>query len=682
MQAPERSSRRERAAAVLLLLLCVCTAVAGLLTSFPSRSIAAEGSSPALLEDGRELKYSLVHKWMVHWGDLRKEELSAAAEWEPFDEQAWKRMSSYKGVIWIKRDLPLLLPARDPNLFLLGWKQFDVYIDDRLAYRAHPGEPYPRRNPVATISAVNLEPSDAGKEVAIRLVWNGEPFRPGWNVLTTRYDILLSLIRGEWPLALYSAWFLAAGLTALTLFFRRRKESLYLWFGLLFMAAGGGTLLSMQLGQWLFETSATFYWKDLMLPFGMYAFLGFYGAALRLSRSWIYRAMRSLVLLYTAFTFACGWSNSDLYRFMLVDALPYMFIPVFAIVSVTLFRQYRRESRTVETVWLLRAYVLLVLTALFYLAMNTSLQLQEWINLLPWLLYHLTATLLYIGLLLFMVCLAMVLVLRFSEVYRQVERSRRELALKHEELEQFHRSLERLVEVRTQELAQANRSLAASLREKAETLAEVSVLEERNRIAHEIHDVVGHTLTAAIVQLEATKKLAARDLTKAAEKLDTINGLVRKGLDDIRRSVRILKDEGESGPFDLHAALEELIRETEQTMGVSVDADIERLPPDDSLGWLTQRVVYHALMEGLTNGIRHGGCSRFRFRLYRADGRLQFRLTNDGTPFGTARPGFGLTTMMERIQLLGGTAEVGTGPDGVGCELAVTLPLASLADAM
>lgn len=102
-------------------------------------------------------------------------------------------------------------------------------------------------------------------------------------------------------------------------------------------------------------------------------------------------------------------------------------------------------------------------------------------------------------LLLFIICMVMAVVGRVRRVYRVSESNAAELLIKNKELEQFHRNLEQLVETRTAELERANQTLAMTMREKAETLAEMSVLEERNRIAYEMHDVVGHTLTAAIV---------------------------------------------------------------------------------------------------------------------------------------------------------------------------------------
>jgi signal transduction histidine kinase len=120
-------------------------------------------------------------------------------------------------------------------------------------------------------------------------------------------------------------------------------------------------------------------------------------------------------------------------------------------------------------------------------------------------------------------------------VYREAEQHARELEAKNTELEQFHRNLEAIVEKRTAELEQANRTLAVTMQEKAETLAEMSVMQERSRIASETHDVVGHTLTAAIVQLEATKRISEQGQVPL-DKLELIGTLVRKGLDDIRRA--------------------------------------------------------------------------------------------------------------------------------------------------
>lgn len=182
-------------------------------------------------------------------------------------------------------------------------------------------------------------------------------------------------------------------------------------------------------------------------------------------------------------------------------------------------------------------------------------------------------------------------------------------------------------------------------------------------------------MTAAIAQLEAAHKLAERDLAMSKEKLANAQQLVRKGLSDIRMSVRLLKDEGAA--FELFPAMKELIRETEETPGVYIEVSIGTLP---ELNGLTSRVLYHALQEGLTNGIRHGRCRKFQFVLTAADGTLRFLLANDGLPYANGKPGFGLTAMMERIHLLGGTVEIGPVAPGAGWLLSIALPISSQHD--
>lgn|GEM_PF-672359 len=237
-------------------------------------------------------------------------------------------------------------------------------------------------------------------------------------------------------------------------------------------------------------------------------------------------------------------------------------------------------------------------------------------------------------------------------------------------LAQFRHSLEELVRQRTEQLEEANRHLAGSVKETAEALAEVSVLEERNRIAHDMHDLVGHSLTAAIVQIEAAKKLAERDLPRSVERMNAAGEMIRKGLNDVRRTVRMLKDD-EAG-FDLPAAIGDLIRESAGQSDVLFEYRPVALPP---IGALAQKVVYHALMEGITNGLRHGRCSRFRFELAAEDGWLRFELSNDGEPYGASKPGFGLSAMMERVHLLGGTVSIGEMEEGIGCRLLIRLPM-------
>lgn len=241
----------------------------------------------------------------------------------------------------------------------------------------------------------------------------------------------------------------------------------------------------------------------------------------------------------------------------------------------------------------------------------------------------------------------------------------------HISVSKLNLSLEEEVRIRTAELVETNEQLQASIKETIGAVQEVVSLEERNRVAHEIHDTVGHTLTSTIVQLEAVKRLLAKDIETAQTKLDSAQQLVRKGLEDIRSVVRMLRDDVLDS--DITESLAKLIADTRSITGIDIEYRIEQLPP---LPPLLKKTVYHALQEGLTNGIKHGESTRFQFVLYFEEGRLHFSLKNNGKPLSLPTYGFGLSAMRERIRNFGGTMEVNSFPDW-GFELSITIPVAT-----
>ncbi|CAG7655040.1 ATP-binding protein [Paenibacillus allorhizosphaerae] len=236
------------------------------------------------------------------------------------------------------------------------------------------------------------------------------------------------------------------------------------------------------------------------------------------------------------------------------------------------------------------------------------------------------------------------------------------------QLSQLTHSLERLVQERTADLERTHLRLQQSMRETAQATAELQVVEERNRIAGDIHDIVGHTLTTTIIQLEAAKRLLMKNDERGYEKLQLSQDLVRRGMEEVRESVRMMKQSGSD--YDLEPALRELMAET-VAAGVAAEMDIRPLPP---LGALHKKVIYYALREGLTNGIRHGECRRFRFELGHGDGCIRFFLWNDGKRYEpAAATGIGLRVMTERARSLGGSLELSSPEDG-GCLLTLSLP--------
>nr|WP_285857430.1 ATP-binding protein [Paenibacillus lautus] len=237
----------------------------------------------------------------------------------------------------------------------------------------------------------------------------------------------------------------------------------------------------------------------------------------------------------------------------------------------------------------------------------------------------------------------------------------------HLQLARWNATLEREVEARTIELEH-------SLEERARALSEISVLAERNRIAGDIHDHVGHILTASVVQLELGLKMSSQNAPESTEKLKHASDLLRKGLHEMRKSVHMLAEEA-AASATFRDSLLQIINDSQQYAEVNVEHKIE--VSDGSLEPEAEKLIRHALQEGITNGIRHGQCTFFRFELIETEDAIQFTLENNGLPFTSERLGFGLTMMRQTTRRRGGTFQVST-KDGAGCVLLLTMPRSAL----
>lgn len=207
------------------------------------------------------------------------------------------------------------------------------------------------------------------------------------------------------------------------------------------------------------------------------------------------------------------------------------------------------------------------------------------------------------------------------------------------------------------------------LKEQSERLKGLAVIEERNRIAAEMHDTVGHTLTAAVLTLEATEALVTEQPQVAVQKLRQGNELVRRGLSELRASVRAVKAET---PLDFVAALERLLEEIRSDTGLAVhsvlDAQVHPLP-------LHAGILLSAVKECATNAIRHGHASHADILIGEHKGQLRLAFTDNGVGTANARSGSGLNIMRERVQGVGGTLQTESAP-GEGFTVSLTIPVA------
>lgn len=208
---------------------------------------------------------------------------------------------------------------------------------------------------------------------------------------------------------------------------------------------------------------------------------------------------------------------------------------------------------------------------------------------------------------------------------------------------------------------------------------------ERARIAGDLHDIVGYTLTAMIVQIEAASKQLARDRREEGmSRLEHSAQFARRSLNDIRETLghlRLSEPEGAApAPADLKDAVEQFLDGAEQTVGIVAERRIS-LPgaPDDPD---LVRAMLHALQEGITNGIRHGGAERFVVELAGTEGELRLALWNDGSPApAAATPGTGLAAMAERLARWGGRTSLVPTAQPDGTLLTVLLPWPNEAEA-
>lgn len=206
------------------------------------------------------------------------------------------------------------------------------------------------------------------------------------------------------------------------------------------------------------------------------------------------------------------------------------------------------------------------------------------------------------------------------------------------------------------------------LREAYKSLEEVTILEERNRIAKRIHDTTGHSITTIIMQTEAAKLIIDKDPKEAKRKIVSANLQAQSALKEMRESVRLIS--GEEVRFDLIAEIERAIEQTTENTGIVVRTRIDESVQVDVK---TARFLYQALKEGLHNGIRHGGSTAFFFELAVAGDTINLLLSDNGKGAEKFTPQFGLKKMREEAEELGGRATFRT-EKGEGFEIEICLP--------
>jgi signal transduction histidine kinase len=219
------------------------------------------------------------------------------------------------------------------------------------------------------------------------------------------------------------------------------------------------------------------------------------------------------------------------------------------------------------------------------------------------------------------------------------------------------------------------RAYLLQLEERAALLAREAAVEERNRIARELHDVIAHSVSVMVLQATAGGRVAKRAPADAAEAFDVIQQTGRRALSDLRRVLGVLRaDDGEHAALEPQPGLDQLpalvdeIRRAGLAVDVSITGGRRPLPPGVELS------AYRVVQESLTNVLKHADADHAVVVVTFSPAVLEVEVRDDGDgPDQTGAHGNGLRGMGERIGLLGGDFEAGR--DAHGFRVVARLPL-------
>jgi signal transduction histidine kinase len=224
--------------------------------------------------------------------------------------------------------------------------------------------------------------------------------------------------------------------------------------------------------------------------------------------------------------------------------------------------------------------------------------------------------------------------------------------------------------------AEAERARAAELTRTREQLARQAVVEERLRIARELHDIVAHAMSVITVQAGTARMVMDGSPDVARDALGTIEGMSRQALQEMRRLLSVLRDDDGDGRSALAPApgLADLDGLIETAVNAGVRVDLARTGAPVPLPAGADLAAYRIVQEALTNVCRHARATSASVVVDYGPAEVAVEVTDDGVG-GVARPGgHGLVGMRERAALYGGDVEAAPLPGG-GFRVRARIPL-------
>lgn len=210
------------------------------------------------------------------------------------------------------------------------------------------------------------------------------------------------------------------------------------------------------------------------------------------------------------------------------------------------------------------------------------------------------------------------------------------------------------------------------LRQYALRIEDQATLQERNRIAREIHDALGHALTAQSIQLENALLFLPPEAEKSKSFLQESQRLGAMALQEVRRSIATLRSHPLQGQ-PLESAISKLLADFQSATTITPDAKLQLVR---SLPTEISTALYRILQEALTNIAKHSAATQVNLTLQQSHNTIQMQIADNGQGFEPEQntTGFGLQGMRERTVALGGQFFLSSQP-GRGCRIIVLIPL-------
>lgn len=208
------------------------------------------------------------------------------------------------------------------------------------------------------------------------------------------------------------------------------------------------------------------------------------------------------------------------------------------------------------------------------------------------------------------------------------------------------------------------------LREYAIQVEELAITKERNRLAREIHDGLGHYLTTINMQIQAARAVMKKDSNKALDALITAQGQTQAALVDVRNSVAALRDM----PGDSFALQDEIGKILKSCEASGIHPEMKVIGAQRLLSPQAVVTLYRAIQEGINNAVKHAKASQVSVTLdYTQNSVIRLVVQDDGVGTACWEGGFGLLGMRERVLMMKGELNIVTAP-GNGFRLEVCVP--------